>query len=170
MITSSKLEKDVFYERWDTPVKMSEQLYFWSVFKDSQFFHFFFERRSGEVKELYELTIDSGYAYRITEEGMGRWCIGDLFDSKGPDDGVKNSDYRTYKFWNTPFAKDVYEGYALSEKNMEPEKTFHYMIVSQDEYIEFFTLTPPKWTRLEKGTKIADLIAGYLKEWGADEE
>src|SRR5665648_270651 len=95
----STIDEDIFYQRWDTPVKTADQLYFWSVFKDSQSFHFFFERRFEETREFYELTIDSGYAYRITEEGMGRWCIGDLFYSKGPDDGIENSKYRTYKFW-----------------------------------------------------------------------
>lgn len=170
MINPSKLEKDVFYERWDTPVKTADQLYLLAILNDDSYVHFFFERRCGETQERYELSVNSREAYRVTEEGMGRSCIGDLFNSKGPNDGIKNSKYRTYKFWNTAFAKNVYEGYALSEKSMEPGKTFHYMVVSQDEYIEFFTLTPPQWTRLDKGTKIADLIAGYLKKWGPDEE
>jgi hypothetical protein len=58
----------------------------------------------------------------------------------------------------------------LADHEKNPEHVFEYVIIGQDEWVEFFTQSEPKWTRHEEGTKIADLIAGYLKEWGPDEE
>jgi hypothetical protein len=170
MKTQTATNEDISYDYWDTPVKIADQLGLLTLLQDSRHVRFFFLRRFNEEEELYELRIPTGNSYKITEENQG-WKTNEyFFDGKGPK-GVEHQKCRTYKVWNTPYAKDTYcSGLVLAEHEKNPEHVFEYLIIGQDEWVEFFTRAQPKWTRLEKGTKIADLIAGYLKEWGPDEE
>ncbi len=166
--------EDIYYDYWETPVRNS-RIYLLTTLQDSRHVRFFFAVRfikeDDEDKiEKYELTIPTGDSYKITEENQG-WKTNEyFFDGKGPKGaGLQKS--RTFKFWNTPYAKDTYcSGLVLADHEKNPEHVFEYVIIGQDEWVEFFTQSEPKWTRLEEGTKIADLIAGYLKEWGPDEE
>jgi hypothetical protein len=169
MKTQSKINEDIYYNFWETPVKVADQLGLLTVLQDFDNVHFFFLRRFNDKEELYELTIPTGDSYKITEENQG-WKSNEYFFTCGPK-GEEHDICRTYKVWNTPYAKDTYcSGLALAEHEVNPEHIFEYVIICQDQWIEFFTRSEPKWTHLKKGTKIADLIAGYLKEWGPDEE
>ena len=70
----------------------------------------------------------------------------------------------TYKLWNTSFIKDVDENHALS--NYAPERNkniFQYLIVTQNEWIEFISLDPIEW-RLHKNIKEDELVCFYLKK------
>jgi hypothetical protein len=169
MKTQATANEDISYEFWETPVKES-RLYLLTILQDSRHVRFFFAGRFNEEKELYELAISTGNSYKVTEENQG-WKTNEyFFDGKGPK-GDELQKSRTFKVWNTPYAKDTYcSGLMLAEHEKNPEHIFEYVIICQDEWIEFFTRGQPKWTRLEKGTKIADLISGYLKEWGPDDE
>jgi hypothetical protein len=157
---------------WDTPVK-DAWLYLITVLQDFQNVHFFFECRfnNGEDDPLiYELSIPTGDSYKITEEVQGNKVNKSFFEGQElkREEYVK---YRTFKVWNTPYAKDTYcSGLALAEHEINSDHIFEYVIKGQDEWVEFFTTDEPRWTRVEKGTKVSDLIAGYLKEWGPDEE
>jgi hypothetical protein len=165
---------EIYYDYWQTPVKNSS-IYLLTILHDMENVHFFFLCRFGDwqnhQEEIYELTIPTGDSYKITEENQG-WKTNDhFFDGKGP---VKKEDHvrpcRTYKVWNTSYAKETYcSGLIFFENHPNPEHIFEYVIIGQDQWIEFFTRSEPKWTRLEKGVKIADLIAGYLKESEPDE-
>lgn len=169
MKKQNAINEDIYYDYWETPVKES-RLYLLTILQDSRHVRFFFVGRFNEEKELYELTIPTGNSYKITEENQG-WKTNEyFFDGKGPR-SIEHQKCRTYKVWNTPYANDTYcSGLMLAEHEKNPEHIFEYVIICQDEWIEFFTRAEPKWTRLEKGTKIADLIVGYLKDWGPDEE
>jgi hypothetical protein len=164
-----RIDEDIHYDYWETPIKKS-WIYLLTVLQDNLHVRFFFAVRSngGDKVERYELTIPAGDSYKVTEENQGWESNEYFFDGKGPKEaGLQKS--RTFKVWNTPYAKDTYcSGLALAEHEVNPDHIFEYVIICQDEWVEFFTRAEPKWTRLEKGTKIADLIAGYLKEWGPD--
>jgi hypothetical protein len=171
MKTKEATDENIYYDIWETPLKGSS-LYLLSILQDLQFVHFFFLRRFNEgdedKEEIYELTIPTGDSYKITEENQGWKTNKYFFDGMGPK-GEKYQKCRTYKVWNTPYAKDTYcSGLIVAENNPNPEHIFEYLIIGQDEWVEFFTRAQPKWTRLEKGSKIADLVAGYLKIWGPD--
>jgi|GEM_PF-4553708 len=174
MKKQDKTNEDIYYDYWETPVKDS-RIYLLTTLQDSRHVRFFFAVRfmkegSEDKIEKYELTIPTGDSYKITEENQGWKTNEHFFEGKGPE-RVEHQKCRTYKVWNTPYAKDTYcSGLALAEHEVSPDHIFEYVIIGQDEWIEFFTRSDPKWTHLEKGTKIADLIAGYLKEWGPDEE
>lgn len=173
MKIQSNAQEDIRYEYWDVPVRDS-RIYLLTVLHDLRYVHFFFLCRFGDWRndqqELYELTIPSGDSYKITEENQGWKTNQYFFDGKGPKVG-EHQEGRTLKVWNTPYAKDTYcSGLIVAENNPNPDHIFEYAIICQDQWIEFFTRSEPKWTHLKKGTKIADLIAGYLKEWGPDEE
>jgi hypothetical protein len=159
------INEDISYDYWDSPVKIADQLGLLTLLQDSRHVRFFFLKRLNEEEELYELTISTGNSYKVTEENQG-WKTNEyFFDGKGPKGELQKC--RTYKFWNTPYAKDTYcSGLMLAEHEKNPEHIFEYVIICQDAWVEFFTRAEPKWTRLEKGTKIADLIVGYLKDWG----
>ncbi|MGE3609704.1 MAG: hypothetical protein AB7I27_08990 [Bacteriovoracaceae bacterium] len=158
----------------ETPVKNS-RIYLLTILRDLKYIHFFFLCRFGDwqnpQEDYYELTIPTGDSFKVTEENQG-WKNNEyIFEKKGPANKDPSQPCRTYKVWNTPYATDTYcSGLALAEHEINPNHIFEYMIIGQDEWIEFFTRSEPKWTRIEKGTKIAELIAGYLKEWGPDED
>lgn len=173
MKNQNNTNEDIFYDYWETPVKDS-RIYLLTTLQDSRHVRFFFAVRFKEGDEdkieKYELTIPTGDSYKITEENQG-WKTNEyFFDGKGPK-GNELQRSRTFKVWNTPYAKETYcSGLIVAENNPNPEHIFEYVIIGQDEWVEFFTRSEPEWTRLGKGTKIVDLITGYLKEWGPDED
>jgi hypothetical protein len=169
MKTQSNRSEEIHYDFWATPVKEA-RVYLLTILQDSRHVRFFFLGKFNEKEELYELTVPTGNSYKITEENQG-WKTNEyFFNGKGPK-GEELQKSRTFKVWNTPYAKETYcSGLMLAEHEENPEHIFEYVIICQDEWVEFFTRAQPKWTHLEKGTRISDLIAAYLKEWGPDEE
>jgi len=165
MKINSAAGKDIYFKEWNTAIKYSDQLHLLTVLQDFQYIHFFFQRRFKKEEEHYELVIPTGSSYRITEEGMWISSVGVLISRENPTKRKKKR-IRSFKIWNTPFAQSMYHGQPVALEDVKEKDIYQYLIVCQDDWIEFFSKSPPKWIKLKKGASISKQIGSYLKKWG----
>ena len=100
---------------------------------------------------------------RITDETYAYNCIGKYLNRKVPR---KKDEKRcsTLKLWNTSFIKDIEESNALSGYALERDKNiFQYLIITDDEWVEFISLNPIEWT-FHKDVKLDELVNVYMKK------
>ncbi|OFZ45969.1 MAG: hypothetical protein A2381_00220 [Bdellovibrionales bacterium RIFOXYB1_FULL_37_110] len=163
MKVESAYGNEVYVEDWNTPVMHSDQLWLLAELRILNDVHFFFKLNSDSPDDIYVITVSSFCPLRITDEAYAYTCIGKYVDRKVPREKNEKTS-STYKLWNTSFIKDVDENHALS--NYAPERNkniFQYLIVTQNEWIEFISLDPIEW-RLHKNIKEDELVCFYLKK------
>lgn len=153
---------EVCFEYWDTPVMYNDQLWLLAELRTMNDIHFFLKLNSISPDDIHVLSISSGWPLRITDETYAYNCIGKYLKQKVPPQEEERHS-STYKIWNTSFIKDIEENNALSGYALERNKNiFEYLIITQDEYIEFISLDSPRWT-FHEGAKIVELVNIYMK-------
>jgi hypothetical protein len=162
MKIKSSAGKDIFFEAWNTPVMQSEQLWLLRQFFTGSQVHFFFQMNHDSKDEFYVLSVSGGSPFRITEEGLGWTYVGKYIESETPSK-KKEKKCSTFRIWNTSFAKNTYSARPLKEDERVSEDIFQYLIITQDEWVEFISLTPPKW-EIHKNVKLEKLVLKYMKE------
>ena len=167
-------EKDVFFEKWKTPLSGAQNLWLDAVFQTISHTHFFFSisphfEKVKNRHDVHVMTIGRNWPYRLIEEAYAYKCLGKYF-AYDPSNPKKKSTrrsgpQRTWKLWGTSFIKELDEGKALSDYEQERDKNiFECMIVTQDEWIEFVS-GPPRW-ELHPHTTVKMAVRRYLKEVG----
>jgi hypothetical protein len=154
---------EVYLEDWNTPIMYNNQLWLVAELRIMNDIHFFFKLNSDSRGEYYTTTISSRCPLRITDETYAHNCIGKYLDWKIPRK-KDNPGSSTLKLWNTSFIKDIEENNAMSGYALERNKDiFQYLIITNDEWVEFITLSPVEWS-FHKDVKIDELISAYLKK------
>jgi hypothetical protein len=162
-LIQSKIDKNILFERWETPVGNSNELWLWrQLFTTFNSYFFFQKNHDSFTDEYYVLTINGDDPYRLTEEGLGSNSVGGLVTAESVI--VREStNYRTFKVWNTPFAKKSFGGLMISEEEYDKKEKFHYLIYTEDTWIEFVAFKPPKW-EFHQNKKLDDLVIEYLRK------
>ena len=163
MKIESSYGSDVCFEYWDTPVMYNEQLWLLAELRIMNNIHLFFKLNSDSPDDIYVTTISSRCPFRATDETYAYNCIGKYLKRKVPKDKSEKK-CSTYKIWNTSFIEDIEENNALSDYVLQRDKNiFQYLIVTEDEYIEFISLDPLEWN-FHKNVKIDELVNFYMKK------
>jgi hypothetical protein len=162
-LIQSKIDKSISFERWDTPVGTSNELWLLrQLFTTSHAYFFFHKNHDSPSDEYYILTINGDDPFRLTEEGLGSNVIGGLVTEKEAN-LCECTKYRTFKIWDTPFAQNSFSGLAISEEEYDKKEKFQYLIYTQDTWIEFVAFKPPKW-EFHQDKKLDDLVIQYLRK------
>jgi len=163
MKVESAYGNEVYLEDWNTPIMHNNQLWLVAELRIMSDVHLFFQLNSDSGDEFYAITISSRCPLRITDETYAYNCIGKYLSRKVPR---KKDEKRcsTLKLWNTSFIKDIEENNALSGYALERDKNiFQYLIITDDEWVEFISLDPPEWN-FHKNVKIDELVNVYMKK------
>lgn len=155
------IDLDIQCEYWETPVADSESLWLVRMLYTDRYAFFFFKRNHDSPEnEFYVMTISSSDPFRVTEEGLGWKNIGELLKNKSVADKIRG---KTYKIWNTPFAKSIVGAFPITEKEYEKHEKFQYIIRTNDVWIEFVRFETIIW-EYRKDMKLDDLVIEFLKK------
>jgi hypothetical protein len=150
---------------WETPVTGSENLWFYRQLFTSNNIYFFFNTNFDEGKDsTYVLTIHGGDTFKISDEGESISRMIQLLKNSPPSH-IKYP--RTYKVWNSPLAIEVCLGLAIPEEEYDKMEKFQYVILAQNETIEFVTFETPKW-EIHHDILLDDLVIQYLRKDSLD--
>lgn len=163
MKVESAYGNEVYLEDWNTPIMYNRQLWLLAELRIMNDIHLFFKLNSDSPDEIYVVTISSRCPLRITDETYAYNCIGKYLDRKVPRAKGEQS-CSTLKLWNTSFIEDIEENNALSDYALQRDRNiFQYLIITEDEWIEFISLEPPEWN-FHKNVKIDELANVYMKK------
>jgi len=150
---------------WKTPVIDSESLWLYRLLYTHFNNYFFFHKDSDGIEDpIYVLTIPGGDTFKISDEGESSNRIHELLKNKPPYH-IKWP--KTFKVWNSPLAIEVCRGLAIPKEEYEQIEKFQYVVLTQNETIEFVTFKAPKWEICE-GIKLDDLVIQYLRKDSLD--
>lgn len=161
----SEIYKEVFYEKWQTPISHGLFVWLWGIVQTQAHTHFFFTVDS--EKDCHVMTIGRRWPMRLTDEDYAS-CIRKYFR----DAPIKRKKpkrqplrpFRTWKMWGTNYIKELDEGHALSDyKKPRDKKIFSYLIVTQDEWIEM-VLSEPEW-KVFRNTRAKKVMQSYLNKY-----
>lgn len=166
MKTRSVGFKDVFHEKWQTPISHGQSIALMGLLQTITHVHFFFTIDA--EKDCHVMTIGRHWPYRLIEEEYAFICIGKYLREtpaqKKRSKSHPRRPFRTWKFWGTSFVKELDEGHALSGYKMVRDKNqFSYFITTQDEWIEIVS-NDPKW-EVFRNTKVKKVMQNYLKKY-----
>lgn len=163
MKIESAYGNDVWLEYWETPVMHYEQLWLLAELRIMNEIHFFFKLNSNSPDDIHVMTISFRCPLRITDETYAYNCIGKYLKRKIPrEQGEKW--ISSFRLWNTSFIEDIEENNALSDYALQRDRNiFQYLIITEDEWIEFISLDPPEWN-FHKNVKTDELVNVYMKK------
>jgi hypothetical protein len=69
----------------------------------------------------------------------------------------------SFKVWNSPLALEASLRLGMSSKEYDGMEKFQYIVLAQDEIIEFVTYNLPKW-EIYEGANLDELVMQYLKK------
>lgn len=155
-------KKGIFFEKWKTPVTSVQSLWVQGILHTAGATHFCLT--VDKKKDVHLFSIAKREPYRVYDEDHN--CF--IWKYLEPNRSLKKKRtvpqiWRTWKIWNTPFIKEMDKGYYLSNyaKKRDPE-IFQYLIVTQDEYIEFISDFPPRYEVFKK-SNLVDILKHVLK-------
>lgn len=152
-------------EYWETPIVDSQSLWLYrQLYTGLNNYFFFYKDSDGFNQPIYVLTIRSRDTYKISDEGDSAKRMVELLKNRNSSHRKKG---RSFKVWNSPLALEVCRGLAIPEEEYVHMEKFQYVILAQDETIEFVTFDPPKW-ELHKNKKLDELVVEYLQKDSLD--
>ena len=158
-------KNQIICEYWETPVIESESLWLYRQLFTSNNNYFFFNKDSdGPEDPIYILTIRGGDTFKISAEGESTNRIHELIKNKPPYH-IKYP--KTFKVWSSPLAIEVCRGLAIPKEEYEQMEKYQYIILAQNETIEFVTFDPPKW-EMHQNILLDDLVMQYLRKDSLD--
>jgi hypothetical protein len=167
MKIKSKVSKSTYFEHWSTPLDEAEWLSLNAVLQTNHNVNLFFQSEKRTQDKTYVMTFGRNWPYRLTEEEYAIGCIGKYFEKpKGKPEPPKNRKgrrFRTWKLWGTQYIKDINTNHALSDYKPPKYKDIpQYLIITDDEWIEFICLGQPEW-KIHKNMNMKKLISYYMK-------
>jgi len=162
----SKSDKNqIICECWETPVIDSENLWLYRLLYTHFNTYFFFHKdRDGINDPIYVLTIRGRETFKISDEGESTSRIHELLKHKPPHH-IKWP--KTFKVWNSQLAIEVCRGLAIPKEKYEQIEKYQYIVLAQDETIEFVTNKEPKW-EIHQNIFLDDLVIQYLRKDSLD--
>lgn len=152
-------------EYWETPVIDSESLWLYRLLYTHFNTYFFFHKdRDGINDPIYVLAIRGRETFKVSDEGESTSRIHELLKNKPPYH-IKWP--KTFKVWNSPLAIEVCRGLAIPKEEYEQMEKYQYIVLAQDETIEFVTSKEPKW-EIHQNILLDDLVIQYLKKDSLD--
>jgi hypothetical protein len=164
----SSYDKEVYFEKWQTPMTNRGNIWLNHQFLTNRYIYFFFRLYPDPLKKIYVMKILRYSPLRITEECNAVGFISKYFRiskkrSNSADSNIKETLSRTWKIWNTQYIKEIDSNYALSGfTKKRNKKIFQYLIVTQEEWLEFISLHEPEW-KVYKNKTLAELVMRYTK-------
>jgi hypothetical protein len=156
---------DIYCNHWNTLVIDSENLWLYRQLYTSFNNYFFFNKNSdGPNDPIYVLTIRGGDTFKISDEGESCSRIHELLKS-APSFHVKWP--KTFKVWNSPLAIEACRGLAIPKEEYQTMEKYQYVVLAQDETIEFVTFDEPIW-EMHENILLDDLVIQYLKKDSLD--
>lgn len=150
----------VICDYWKTPLLDSKALWLERQLYTGYNNYFFFTKNGHVPKSpIHILSIRWGDTFKISEEGEGMFWINRLLKNKKPSRRKRG---RTFKVWNSQLALEVTEGMLYPEAEYRKMEKFQYVVLAQDESIEFVTYDEPKW-ELHHGMSLNDAVTMCLE-------
>lgn len=165
MKIKSAKHKNIFFEKWITPVTNAKFLWLDGIIQTGRGVHFFFRIGEALSNNFHVMSIWRGYPYRVMDETEASYYIGEYIVPKFKKHKAKNLSgfyLRSWKLWGTPFSQDSNSIGRLSDYDYSQKKNvIEYLICTDDEWIE--CISPlPTW-KSYKGIKLETLIMKHLK-------
>jgi hypothetical protein len=158
-------KKQVICEHWETPVIDSESLWLYRLlYTHFNTYFFFYKDHDGINNPIYVLIIRCRDTFKVSDECESTNRIHKLLKHKPPHH-IKWP--KTFKVWNSPLAIEVCSSRAIPKEEYEQMEKYQYIILAQDETIEFVTLDIPKW-EVHQNILLDDLVIQYLKKDSLD--
>jgi hypothetical protein len=150
---------------WETPVIDSESLWLYRILYTHFNTYFFFHKDRDNIGDpVYVLSIRGRETFKISDEGESTNRIHELLKHRPP---YHIEWPKTFKVWNSPLAFEVCRGLAIPKEEYEQMEKFQYIVLAQDETIEFVTSEEPKW-EIHQNILLDDLVVQYLKKDSLD--
>ncbi len=122
--------------------------------------YFFFNNDiDGPANPIYVLTIGARETFKISDESDSSIRINNLLENMRPSQRKKGA---SFKVWNSPLALEACLRLGMPSKEYDEMEKFQYIVLTQDETIEFVSFKEPKWETYE-GIDLDDLVLQYLK-------
>ena len=165
MNNSSATSDQFFSEYWETPVVDHQFLWLSRQLYTGLNNYFFFNNDvDGPADPIYVLTIGALETFKISDESDSSIRISNLLENMLPSQRKRGSSFRV---WNSPLALEACRRLGMSSKEYDEMEKFQYVILTQDETIEFVTFKAPKW-EIYDGVKLDDLVIQYLTKDSLD--
>ena len=164
----SKTGQGVYFEHWSTPLDQAQSIWLTSMVMSSNMVHLIFNLEKGSANVKFVMSLGRGWPIRMTDEGYAVGCIGKYFEKEKTvpklPKNCKSVQFKTWKLWGTKYIKEIDENHALSEyKQKKDTNIFQYLIITQDEWIEFICPGEPEWN-IHKNSSTQKLIDSYSKK------
>lgn len=155
-------QNQIICDYWNTPIINLQFIWFSKQLNTGRSNYFFFETDTDAPDgPIYVMTIGSRETVKTSEEGDSTYRINQLLESSPrPSNGIRK---RSFKVWNSPLALEACLRLGITEKEYNETEKFQYIILTQNETIEFVTLKEPKW-EIYEGIKLDDLVIQFLKK------
>jgi hypothetical protein len=152
---------NILAEYWETPITNHQYLWFALQLYTGLNNYIFFENDiDGPADPIYVMTIGAGDTFKISDESDSSIRINKLLKNLPPT--LKRQNGRSFKFWNSPLALEASYTLGMTPEEYNQVEPFQYVILTQNETIEFVTSREPKW-EIYNGVKLDDLVIQYLK-------
>jgi hypothetical protein len=129
---------------WETPIIHLEILWTSKQLNTGKNNYFFFEGDTdAPAGPIYVMAIGSKETVKTSYEGDSTYRINQLLESSSrPTSGIRK---KSLKVWNSPLALEAHLRLGISEKEYNETEKFQYIVLTQNETIEFVTSMPPRW-------------------------
>jgi hypothetical protein len=148
-------------EYWETPIVDHQFLWFsQQVYTGSNNYFFFENDNDGPTDPIYVMKIGAGETFKISDESDSSIRIEKLLKNNLPPSRPRG---RSFKVWNSPLALEASFTLGMTSKEYNEIEKIQYVIIAQNEVIEFSTLKEPNW-EIYEGIKLEDLVVQYVKK------
>jgi hypothetical protein len=155
----------IITEYWETPILDSQYLWLYRQLYTSLNNYFFFNKDTDEpLSPIYVLTLPCRDTFKISDEGDSTMRIVELLKNRKSSYRTKG---RSFKVWNSPLAIEVCRSLPIPNEEYKQIEKFQYVILAQDETIEFVTFNPPKW-EIHHNILLDELVIQYLRKNSLD--
>jgi len=158
-------KNQIICEYWETPVIGSDCLWLYRLLYTHFNTYFFFHKDHDGIDDpVYVLSIRGRETFKISDEGESTNRIHELLKHKPPYH-IKWP--KTFKVWNSPLAIEVCRGLAIPKEEYGQMEKYQYIVLAQNETIEFVTFDPPRW-EMHQNILLDDLVIQYLRKDSLD--
>ena len=172
MKIKSKAGKTTYFEHWSTPLDQAQSVWLITAVMSPNQMHLIFSFEKGAPNIKYVMSLGRGWPIRFTEEEYAVGCIEKYFEKQKkepePPRNQKGQHFKTWKLWGTKYIKEINTNHAISDYKPPKYKNIpQYLIITQDEWIEFIGTCEPTWN-IHKNASTQKLIKRYSKkiQWG----
>jgi hypothetical protein len=162
MKTRSKLNRNVYYDHWKTPLDKDYPIhhYLAATLIGANKTYFFFGVAEKPFRRFHVMTVTRLTPFRVYEEEAFDIGLYAFVNNMKPRNGKKikyKKHQQTWKFWNTQFIKEFDKGdhpFSIIGKGGGRDRICHHVIITSNEAVEFLDIyyPPPRWEYYENTT------------------